>query len=123
MRRILDHVVTEADRGIEIAVVDAPGAGGAHHRYEILVPGDQTRAPTIYELQFQNGPAVEQGVNGLTQEALIAICIDRLRCFQSGPFSCRENALALTHLQDAMHWLQHRTRDRMSRGVEGRAEK
>jgi hypothetical protein len=47
------------------------------------------------------------------------ICIDRLRSFQSGDFKCRENALALTKLEEALHWLNHRTRDRQSRGVEG----
>jgi hypothetical protein len=39
--------------------------------------------------------------------------------FQSGEYACRENAIALTHIQDAMMWLQKRTRDRMARGVEG----
>ena len=52
-------------------------------------------------------------------ETLLAVLIDRLQAFQTGPYACRENALALTHLQDAQHWLQHRTRARMARGVEG----
>lgn len=30
---------------------------------------------------------------------------------------------ALTHLEDAMHWLQHRTRERVARGVEGTNQK
>ena len=49
--------------------------------------------------------------------------IDRLRGFQAGPFGCRENALALTKLEEAMHWLHHRTRGRMARGVEGTHER
>lgn len=52
-------------------------------------------------------------------EALLAIVEDRLQGFQSGQYACRENALALTKLQEAMMWLQKRTRDRMARGVEG----
>lgn len=48
-----------------------------------------------------------------------AIVIDRLRSFQSGPFSCRENALALTKCEEAMQWLHSRTLERMRRGVEG----
>jgi len=59
----------------------------------------------------------------LSQEALLAVIIDRLQCFQAGPYKCRENAIALTHLEDAMHWLQHRTRERMARGVEGTMQK
>lgn len=41
-----------------------------------------------------------------SQEILLAIVIDRLRSFQSGPFSSRENALALTKCEEALHWLQ-----------------
>lgn len=52
-------------------------------------------------------------------EALLAVVIDRLRGFQSGPYGCRENAVALTKIEEATMWLQKRTRDRMARGVEG----
>jgi len=70
-------------------------------------------------LNFQNGPIAENGVNGITQEALIAVCIDHLESFQTGPYACRENAIALTKLQEAQMWLHKRTLDRMERGVEG----
>lgn len=36
-----------------------------------------------------------------------------------GKYACRENALALTALEEALMWLQKRTRDRLARGVEG----
>ena len=74
------------------------------------------------ELAFQNGPIPETGVNGITQEVLLEIVIDRLRSFQSGPYACRENALALTKLEEAQMWLLQRTRARMDRGVEGTHE-
>ena len=70
-------------------------------------------------IKFQNGPIKEHGVNGITQEALLTICADRLRSFQAGAFACRDNAVALTHIETALMWLQKRTRERMSRGVEG----
>jgi hypothetical protein len=70
-------------------------------------------------LVFQNGPIAESGPNGISNEVLLAIVIDRLECFQKGQFACRENALALTKLQEAVHWLHHRTRERLARGVEG----
>ena len=72
------------------------------------------------EINFQKGAILEHGINGLTQEVLLAIVIDRLQGFQSGDFSCRENALAITKCQEALMWLQQRTRDRIARGVEGR---
>ena len=118
MREITDHRVNPANDRITIRVMDEPGAGGANHKYEVEIP-DVERVVTI---DFQDGPIAEAGVNGLTQEVLLAICIDRLRCFQRGPFSCRENALALTKLEEAQHWLHSRTRARMDRGVEGTHE-
>ena len=39
-----------------------------------------------------------------------------------GDFACRENALALTKVEEALHWLNHRTADRQRRGVEGKNE-
>jgi len=115
MRKITEHQVNPANDRLTITVVDEPSHGGANHVYEISGFDDKTAA----RVEFQNGPINEAGVNGLTHEALIAIVIDRLRAFQGGKFACRENALALTKLEEALHWLLHRTRARMSRGVEG----
>lgn len=126
VRTITDHIINPANDKLTITVTDAPGAGGANHRYEIT--GFDTTSnlscPHIDSLQgtvilFQNGPINEVGVNGVTQEVLLAIVADRLRCFQAGPYACRENALALTKIEEALHWLQQRTITRMRRGVEG----
>lgn len=118
-RTIEDHRTNPANDRLKIEVVDAPGAGGANHVYEVsgFDVGGPDRA--VMTIRFQNGAIAEAGVNGLTQEALLAIVIDRLRSFQAGPFSCRENALALTKCEEALHWLHHRTQQRMRRGVEG----
>ena len=117
------------DGGLAIAVVDEPGAGGASHFYDITgfdtKRNPANRPETGYVnfdrlvIRFQNGPVLECGVNGVTDEALLAIQIDRLRSFQSGKFACRENAIALTHLEEAMMWLNKRTENRLARGVEG----
>lgn len=113
MRELIDHKVNPANDVISITVTDEPGAGGANHRYEL---GGYEGAPV---LEFQNGPINEVGVNGVTQEALLAIVADRLRSFQAGPYSSRYNALALTKVEEAMLWLHKRTIERMHRGVEG----
>ncbi len=130
MRQITDHVVNPANDKLRITVTDEPGSGGANHLY--IVEGFDTTTnasdpvdsrhgqPAKYTtILFQNGPINEKGVNGITQEVLLAIVADRLRSFQAGPFACRENALALTKIEEAMHWLQQRTIARMRRGVEG----
>ena len=117
MRKITDHVYTTSDAKIDISVMDDPGPGGANHYYAVDVGGTENG----FDVRFQNGPVAENGVNGITQETLIAIAIDRLRCFQAGSFACRENALALTKLEEAMHWLHSRTRSRQARNVEGKS--
>ena len=119
MRNLTSHKVAGLNEALTIAVLDEPGAGGANHAYCIWWPGD---AASMRRIDFQNGPLLENKPNGVSNEALLAIVEDRLLGFQSGQFSCRENAIALTHIQEAMMWLQKRTRDRMARGVEGTSE-
>lgn len=121
---ITEHVVNPANDRIKIEVMDEPGAGGACHVYAVQWSyEDGHEHPNSVTLCFQNGPIAEAGVNGLTHEVLLAILAHRLRGFQDGPFRCRENALALTKIEEAQHWLHHRTHARMSRGVEGTHEK
>lgn len=119
MRVITSHRINPCNDTLSIEVTDEPGAGGANHRYEVSGYAPQEGAPATTVVAFQNGPIAESGVNGITQEVLIAICIDRLKSFQEGPFASRENAVALTHLETAQLWLFKRTLDRMQRGVEG----
>lgn len=135
MRTLTDHIVS-GDQAVqlEINVLDEPGQGGACHCYGITGFNTDTNtsdpfkerhgSPATYStVLFQNGPINEVGVNGITQEALLAIVIDRLRSFQAGPFSCRENEIALTKCEEALMWLQRRTVARIKRGVEGTHQK
>lgn len=63
-------------------------------------------------IKFQHGSVKEVGVNGCQLEDVLEIAAHRLAAFQVGPYACRENALALTHIQEAIHWLEHRTKQR-----------
>lgn len=146
MRTITDHKLNGLNERIEITAQDKPGSGGANHTY--LIEGYQNDEPAMswpggvrrpfvrLEIDFQNGPIQGcEDLNGITNEALLAVLIDRMRGFQGmapvhvtpmsklaadpAPFRSRENACALTHLEEAMMWLQKRTRDRLARGVEG----
>lgn len=103
--------------------MDEPGPGGACHDYNLTLERSKGAYEDFCDIRFQKGPVKEAGINGVSDEALLAITIDRLRSFQAGPLSCRENAVALTHLETALLWLQKRTRDRMARGVEGTNQK
>ena len=132
MRELTDHIVPgdSANHQLIIEVHDEKGAGGAFHHY--FITGFNTKSnpsdpfterhgvPAEHStVLFQNGPIKEFGVNGVTHEALLAIVIDRLRCFQAGPFACADNAYALEHVEAALNELQNRTRKRILRGVEG----
>lgn len=115
MREIKTHVVEgDTAKQVTILAIDEPGAGGANHRYALSLTNlDET------VIQFQEGPIKEVGINGLTQEVLLAVVVDRLEAFQAGPFACNENARALTHTYEALKLLQQRTVRRISQGTEG----
>lgn len=112
----------------ELIRIEAKGKLSANAETQFLIDVVPSNKKAI-ELNFQNGPVTKglegrlEGVNGITNEVLLAIVEYRLQGFQSGEFSCRENAIALTHIQDALMWLQKRTRDRLERGVEGQQVK
>lgn len=78
---------------------------------------------TGISITWQNGPlgrgADRIEPNGAFVEGVIAAALDRLQYYQSSKFKCRENALAITKLEEALHWCQHRTADREAREVEG----
>ncbi len=140
MREITTHRVNPANDKLKIHVLDEPGSGGACHVYRVggfdptcshafrSVPGvdfryDAESDSFMSYILFQCGPIAEHGVNGITQEVLLAIVADRLQSFQQGPYACRENAVALTQIETAQLWLQKRTLERMARGVEGTNQK
>jgi hypothetical protein len=112
-------------RYTQVVCLDAPGAGNACHIYRVLsVQRDPSEPQAVYaQVDFQNWPVKESGVNGCQNEDLIAIVIDRLQGFQGGKFSCRENAIALTKLEEVLMWLRKGTDNRVARGVEGTHEK
>ena len=120
-RYLKSHAINELNESLIIAVFDDPGHGNACHHYEIVMPAG-TPVDDV-KILFQNGGIAEHGVNGISNEALLAIVEDRLLGFQSGPFPSREGAIALTKIQEALMWLHKRTRDRVSRGVEGKHAK
>ena len=70
-------------------------------------------------VHFQEGAIKEHGINGVCNEDLIAMVICRLEHFQDSPFKCRDNAMAITKLEEALLWLRKRTMGREQRGVEG----
>lgn len=82
------------------------------HFYDVL-SGD-----LITPIQFQHGPVKENGVNGVTNEALLAIVIHRTKILND-KFPCDENKRAITYMENALDLFEQRTKGRQNRGVEG----
>ena len=96
------------------------GPGGAWHAY--LVRDAETKGGFV--IFFQKGPRNEPGSEpGLLDTDLLEIVRDRLKCFQAGEYACRENACALTHIEEALMWMNKRVEDRAERQVLGTYEK
>ncbi len=78
---------------------------------------------TGLSIEWQNGPlgrdADRIAPNGAFVETVIAAALQRIQHYQDGKFKCRENALAITKLEEALMWLNSRTKNREMRKVEG----
>lgn len=108
------YVVVMADESVDLAVAAWPCAPGydcdSYDGFHIVA-----------DIQFQHGPRAEAGSKqGVTEAVLMAILLDRLHGFQDGPFSCRENALQITKVQEALHWTTDRAMKRHRQGVLGK---
>lgn len=110
----------------EIYATDETVFNASHEYIVVAAPaeGEEIGLDNPYaKVKFQKGPIKENGVNGCHNEDLIAIVLDRLECLNQGDFRCRENSIAITKLEEALMWLNKRTLDRRSRGVEGVSQK
>ena len=96
--------------------VESEFTNNAPHNYFVAKAEDNRG---LCHIHFQEGPCIEAGVNGVGNEDLICMVIDRLEHFQNSPFACEENAMAKTKLEEALLWLHKRTMGRERRGVEG----
>jgi hypothetical protein len=76
----------------------------------------------LCKINLQCGAIKENGVNGCCNEDLLNIVAERLRGFQKSDFACRENAVALTKIEEALMWLRKRTTAREMRNVEGTSQ-
>jgi len=117
------EITVRPQRFTKVVSLDEKGPGGAYHAYRIeTIPQDPMEPIACWDIFFQKGGIHDQGnVRGVTNEDLLAIVIDRLECFQAGPFSCTWNEQALHHARRALDALDARTRDREDRGVEGKS--
>lgn len=91
-------------------------------RYLISSSAGEGNGSLFAEIKFQTGPVKEAGVNGCFIPDLLLIALTRLQEYQKTPYACRENACAITKIEEAVMWLRKRTNDREARGVLGTSE-
>lgn len=82
---------------------------------------DEKGVSPVVSFQIQSDPISEVGVNGIQATDML----EYVKClFESlnEAFPCRENSLTITKIEEAIHWQEARTKNRIKRGVEGKNE-
>ena len=80
------------------------------------------------DIRWQDGPRGQEGTdellppNGAFVEDVLWAALQRLEFFQESKFRCRENALAITKIEEALFILKDRQLSRSARNVEGKHE-
>lgn len=82
---------------------------------------------TGLKIEWQDGPLGRDAErklfpNGAFVETVLDVVRQRIEFYQTAnnkKFACRENALAITKIEEAMMWLDSRTKTREARKVEG----
>lgn len=106
----------------DVNTVGIKGNGGAFHEYLITPVSETFTVPA--RIQFQNGARkLPDSIHGVLDTDLLEIVRHRLQCFQEGEFATRENAIALTHIEEALLWMNKRVEDRIERNVLGTMNK
>ncbi len=111
MRQITTHQAQAPgiNNSLILRVLDEPGRGNACRKYQVELDLDNGTSVIIGNIDFQDGLIAEAGINGLTNEILLAIVQDRLEGFQSGDYACEANNQALEGIISAMSALHSRT--------------
>jgi len=70
------------------------------------------------QVKIQNGVISDNGVNGIQVTDLLRYINEVFKSLNN-TFPCRENSLTITKIEEAIHWQDARTKDRLKRKVEG----
>lgn len=110
-----------------VAVAEDDEYGGAHYYHFISSMGfEDGEAKYTSEksqgIQFIKKESDGTMTPGLQSEQLLIALIDRHKKLNA-KYPSREGALAITKMEEALHWLEARVRERIDRGVMGKLEK
>lgn len=110
-----------------ILVAQDEDYGGAHCYSFINSKGHQNGKPEYDFNGMQTIQFVQKNIDGsmtpgVQSEQLLIALIDRHKKLND-KFPSREGALAITKMEEALHWLEARVKERVSRGVMGDLKK
>jgi len=90
------------------------------------IPAGGTVKGIGLSITWQDGASGKGGdrkvQNGALVEDVLTACLSRMKFHQTSRFSCPENVLVISAIEQAIQWLQNRTDDREKRLVEGTNE-
>lgn len=121
MREITTHRIND-DEPIRIFSVGPISPAGAQNSYAAVIIDGEAIANGLGTINFQDGHPDVHGRNGVTLETLLAVCHDRLTCFQAGAFPCDQNGEAIQHIERALESLKDRTREKESQKARNKGE-
>lgn len=105
----------------DVKWVEAPdvSAEEASNEKGYAHPGSSLSLPGGYRLPMQYGMSPLTSRNGLLEPEILQALVERLSVYQApeNPMRSRETALAITKIEEAIHWLNHRQIDRQRREV------
>ena len=81
--------------------------------------GDPYQYTRTLDLDYQDGPVKEKGLNGWQHREVVTTILDRLRIAQDGPYACEENAQQIQLLEDFIKLDGKRTARREMAKTEG----
>lgn len=125
-KNILNRTVYPSSEKTILVAVDED-YGGAHHYSFVNSLGHQDGEPKYDNDSGQSIQFVQKNLDGsmtpgVQSEQLLIALIDRHKKLNN-KFPSREGALAITKMEEALHWLEARVKERVERGVMGELKK
>jgi len=119
-REIVSHRTNRVNERLRVEALDEPGPGGACCLYAVSWEGDgeaegDARETGAVVLTFHAG--ADDRPNGVTNEALLAVVMDRLEGFESGRQASHEGTVAKGLVRRALEIL--RTAEQRRRAAAG----
>jgi len=115
-------VFPSGEKSVLVDIDNDPDYNGAH-RYQFKESLGFNNGKADYQDSYQSLYFIQKNLDGsitpgLQSEQLLICLIDRHKKLNE-KFPSREGALAITKMEEALHWLEARVKERINRDVMG----